>query len=64
MDMLRRQLRGVTIVLDELRQIPRYSAEAERRMRQLRQRYTAPPIEGAGPMRHSEDGKAGDTHGR
>ncbi len=39
MNVLRRQLLGLSIVLDELRQIPRYNAEAERRLRQLRRRY-------------------------
>ncbi len=41
MNILRRQLLGMSIVLDELLQIPRYNAEAERRLRQLRRRYEA-----------------------
>ncbi len=46
MNVLRRQWLGLSIVLDELRQIPRYNAEAERRLRQLRRRYKAVASDG------------------
>jgi hypothetical protein len=49
MDVLERQIRGMIIMLDELRQIPRYNAEAERRLRQLRRRRYPATAPGAAP---------------
>ena len=62
MNVLRRQLLGMSIILDELRQIPRYNAEAERRLRQLRRRYEAVASDGDRGNTHADRRQADGRH--
>ncbi len=62
MNVLRRQWLGLSIVLDELRQIPRYNAEAERRLRQLRCRYEVVASDSDGATTNGDRRQTGNGH--